>query len=163
MERQGVVRDSNTGDLYIPASKRPDGSMRKPVRVKEGYIPQEEVPAYENQGVQWLKSKPSLPPGLSIDNTVNSKDTNVLSKSAKKNLKRKEKRKLQGEVSADDGNLTNDLGAQKIVSAAVPTADVCIESPDDSSAGNAIIILIGLYIYELCSHILNRKKAKRDK
>ncbi|OQV12222.1 hypothetical protein BV898_13485 [Hypsibius exemplaris] len=53
-----------SGATVIPASKRPDGSMRKPIRVKEGYVPQEEIPVYQSGPQRTVAfSKDTLPVG----------------------------------------------------------------------------------------------------
>jgi partner of Y14 and mago protein len=53
-----------TSRKYKASTQRPDSMWHKRESVKEGYVPQEEVPVYENKYVKFFKRTPELPTGL---------------------------------------------------------------------------------------------------
>src|ERR1043165_9572298 len=78
----GIV---TTGDneRVIPATRRADGSIRKERRVRQGYVPQEDIARYKNPWAEEPAPKPKPKPEL------------PKTKAQKKNEKKNEKRKLK--------------------------------------------------------------------
>lgn len=78
------------GERLLAPTRRPDGTLRKPIRIRAGYVPQDEVAIYQSKGALWKKEMASLqdvPPGY--DPVIDEKPK---SKAAKRNERKKEKR-----------------------------------------------------------------------
>ncbi|KAL6517693.1 hypothetical protein OROMI_033394 [Orobanche minor] len=78
------------GERILGPTRRPDGTFRKPIRIRAGYVPQDEVAIYQSRGAIWKKEMTAVqvvPPGY--DPVV---ETKPKSKAAKRNERKKEKR-----------------------------------------------------------------------
>ncbi|KAB5574376.1 hypothetical protein DKX38_001570 [Salix brachista] len=77
------------GERIVAPSRRPDGTLRKPIRIRAGYVPQDEVAIYQSKGSLWRKEMQSqeVPPGYDPD-----PHTKPKTKSVKRNERKKEKR-----------------------------------------------------------------------
>ncbi|PWZ07159.1 Partner of Y14 and mago A [Zea mays] len=77
------------GERIIAPTRRPDGTLRKAIRIRAGYVPQEEVAIYQSKGALMRKSGPDVPPGYDPAQVADAKPK---TKAAKRNERRKEKR-----------------------------------------------------------------------
>ena len=72
------IQTKRDGERIIPASIRPDGSVRPERRVKAGYTPQEDVSVYKNEKAEDFRRhqyghKDYVPPGLTVATTSKSR------------------------------------------------------------------------------------------
>jgi partner of Y14 and mago protein len=88
------ITTTEDGQRHIPSSVRPDGSLRKEIRIRPGYRPPEDVEVYKNRTTEAWKNrgKGGIPGAESLGSQT--KDTaSSASSAANKNAKRREARK----------------------------------------------------------------------
>jgi partner of Y14 and mago protein len=96
------ITTSATGERHIPASVRPDGSMRKEIRVRPGYRPPEDVEVYKNRTAEGFRNRGKTGvPGA--EGLKSEEKPSTSSPAANKNAKRREARK-KAAAAGDDGN-----------------------------------------------------------
>ncbi|KAF2293754.1 hypothetical protein GH714_004494 [Hevea brasiliensis] len=105
------------GERIVAPTRRPDGTLRKPIRIRAGYVPQDEVAIYQSKGALLKKEMQSqvVPPGYDPDLDVKPK-----TKSVKRNERKKEKRlqaaleKGKNVEAMADGNMENEEPAEDV-------------------------------------------------
>ncbi|ESQ35712.1 hypothetical protein EUTSA_v10008698mg [Eutrema salsugineum] len=102
-----LSKNLKEGERILEPTRRPDGTYRKPIRIRAGYTPQDEVEVYQSKGTLMKKGMVSqIPPGYEPDPTPKPK-----TKSARRNERKKEK-KLQ--ATAEKGNSSEDGSASNV-------------------------------------------------
>jgi len=94
----GIAVDPQTLERVIPESRRPDGTVRKQIKIRPGFTPQEDVRRFRGTKQAQLDAN-ALPKGHIIGwappptSQASGSATKPMSKSAKKNAKRRENKK----------------------------------------------------------------------
>ncbi|KAH1134852.1 hypothetical protein GLYMA_05G170200v4 [Glycine max] len=78
------------GERIVGPTRRPDGTLRKPIRIRAGYTPQDEVAIYQPKGLK-KEMGSAGPPGYDPDADSKPKPK-PKTKSVKRNERKKEKR-----------------------------------------------------------------------
>lgn len=45
-----LSKNLKEGERIVAPTRRPDGTLRKPIRIRAGYVPQDEVAIYQSKG-----------------------------------------------------------------------------------------------------------------
>ncbi|PWN49238.1 hypothetical protein IE53DRAFT_388563 [Violaceomyces palustris] len=102
----GIVNDPSSLERVIPESRRADGSIRKERKVRPGFTPAEDVTKFRSQR-QMEADRRKLPPGSVVGYIRTPESVQAakegMTKSQKKNAKRKEGRTNASNGSAADG------------------------------------------------------------
>ncbi|KAJ7228732.1 hypothetical protein GGX14DRAFT_487370, partial [Mycena pura] len=93
----GIAVDPQTLERVIPESRRPDGTLRKQIKIRPGFTPQEDVNRFRGSR-QTQHDANQLPKGHImgwLPSSAEGAPAKPTSKSAKKNAKRREKKKKE--------------------------------------------------------------------
>lgn len=105
--RSGITQTAS-GDAFIPSSTRADGSKRKEIRVRPGYVPPEDVETYKSQHIAALKKKgkAGIPGAESLLSNI------TITDGKSKNAKRREAAKKRAENQPNGNDLADTLQQQ---------------------------------------------------
>ncbi|KAI5454426.1 hypothetical protein NCC49_004478 [Naganishia albida] len=113
----GIVKDPSAGKRVVPQSVRKDGSQRKELRIRDGYVPIEDRIAYKSRGkLESERMKGFIPGATSATPSTYAipsgkvDPTQGMSKAQKKNYQRKVKR--MEEKSARNWDSESEEGAE---------------------------------------------------
>jgi partner of Y14 and mago len=97
----GIVIDATTGERHVPSSTRADGSKRREIRIRPGYLPPEDVEVYKNRTAEAWKNRGSG--GVPGAEGLERGGTSVRggASASDKNAKRREARRRAKEAAAD--------------------------------------------------------------
>ncbi|KAH7410226.1 hypothetical protein DE146DRAFT_342640 [Phaeosphaeria sp. MPI-PUGE-AT-0046c] len=110
VSRAGITT-SASGERHIPSSVRPDGTLRKEIRVRPGYRPPEDVELYKNRTAEGFRNRGKAGvPGA--DGLKAEEDPTKLNAATNKNAKRREARK-KAAAAATDGKGEDHQAADK--------------------------------------------------
>ncbi|WEW58061.1 hypothetical protein PRK78_003528 [Emydomyces testavorans] len=99
----GITTDAATGERHVPASIRPDGSVRREIRIRPGYRPPEDVELYKNRAAESWKNrgKAGVPGAEGLKDNDSKPSTTASTKNAKKREAKKRAKAANEEATAN--------------------------------------------------------------
>ncbi|KAG6890273.1 hypothetical protein C0992_002539 [Termitomyces sp. T32_za158] len=137
----GITVDPLTLERVIPESKRSDGTVRKQIKIRPGFTPQEDVRRFRGTRQAQMDAN-ALPKGHIIGWVPPSQpaasDGKPMSKAAKKNAKRREaKKEAKKEDVPENWDDDEASDAKAVERKATPTQSSSIQSPASNDASTS--------------------------